>query len=111
MHTNALEDTPATTLPCAGGLLAGTLALMTCWAAPEPSTTTSEDQQRQLMARKIASNLFFLREHPDIGPGMRQVIGKVHRRWVLLAHGQSVNNTAAIEPTRATHADALNSLH
>ena len=111
MHTNAFEDTPAAALPCAGGLIAGTLALMTCWAALEPSTSTSAEQQRQLMARKIASNLFFLREHPDIGPGMRQVIGKVHQRWVLLAHAQSVDNGVAIDLPRPAQTDAPNSLH
>ena len=79
--------------------------------AGEDTGPASEEQQRQLMARKIASNLFFLREHPDIGPGMRQVIGKVHQRWVLLAHAQSVDNGAAIDPTRPAQADALNSLH
>jgi hypothetical protein len=102
MHPTDFEDaTPA--LPCAGGLIAGTLALMTCWAAPERSNTATEKQQRDLMARKIASNLFFLREHPDIAPGLRRVIGKVHERWVLLA--QSAPSTATQDDHR--HAAAL----
>jgi hypothetical protein len=82
------DDTSPPALPCAGGLIAGTLALMTCWAAPERSAHANADQQRALMARKIASNLYFLREHPDVAPGLRQVIGKVHERWVLLAQRQ-----------------------
>jgi hypothetical protein len=94
------DDTDIPALPCAGGLIAGTLALMTCWAAPEPSAHASEAQQRALMARKIASNLFFLREHPDVAPGMRQVIGKVHERWVLLAQALPI----ATEHTRAVSA-------
>ena len=86
MHDPTFEDDAP--LPCAGGLIAGTLALMTCWAAPEPDTRASEAQQRALMARKIASNLYFLREHPDIAPALRQVIGKVHERWVQMAQTQ-----------------------
>jgi hypothetical protein len=84
MHITDLEDQqPA--LPCAGGLIAGTLALMTCWASPEPHATATEEEQRALMARKIVSNLFFLREHPDVAPGLRTVVAKVHQRWLLLA--------------------------
>jgi hypothetical protein len=99
------NDTPA--LPCAGGLIAGTLALMTCWAAPEPGATATEEQQRALMARKIASNLYFLREHPDIPPGLRRVIGKVHERWLLLAQalpGTGAQDLARLEALPAAHA-------
>ena len=114
MQTTPLEDNPAP-LPCVGGLIAGTLALMTCWAAPEPSTSGSEEQQRLLMARKIASNLFFLREHPDVAPGLRQVIGKVHQRWLLLAHAQPADNAhanaKAIDQTRPELDGAANALH
>lgn len=85
MHNTHFEDPPHTRLPCAGGLIAGTLALMTCWAEPERSAHASPAQQRDLMARKIASNLYFLRQHPDVSPGMRRVICKVHERWARLA--------------------------
>jgi hypothetical protein len=100
------DDDPSA-LPCAGGLIAGTLALMTCWASPEASAAASEAQQRALMARKIASNLYFLREHPDIAPGLRRVIGKVHERWVLLAQAQPSGATpdlARFEAGAATRA-------
>jgi hypothetical protein len=93
MQTTDFED-PSPTLPCAGGLIAGTLALMTCWAAPERSATATDEEQRALMARKIASNLFFLREHPELAPGLRQVIGKVHERWLLIAQAAPVATTA-----------------
>ena len=99
MPTDTLEDSFAPTMPCAGGLIAGTLALMTCWAAPEPSANADEEKQRVLMARKIASNLFFLREHPDVAPGMRRVIGKVHERWVLLAHEQPQEAALELAPS------------
>jgi hypothetical protein len=76
--TSAIPDE----LPCAGGLIAGTLALMTSWADPaDPACAV----HRPLLARKIVSNLFFLRQHPDLGEPMRLVIGKVHERWVPLA--------------------------
>lgn len=72
-------------LPCADGLLAGTLALMTCWAWPEPQPALCARRQRALMAGKIASNLFFLREHPGVPPGLRLVAAKLHARWHELA--------------------------
>jgi hypothetical protein len=110
-----MQPTPfenaAATLPCVGGLIAGTLALMTCWAAPESSTCASEEQQRRLMARKIASNLYFLREHPDVAPGLRQVIGKVHERWVRLAHGLSTGNGHPSDHAPAACTAATNALH
>lgn len=77
--------------PCAGGLLAGTLALMTCWAAPEPEAKADARQQRSLIARKVVSNLFFLRSHPDVGPGLQQVVGRLHQRWVLIANDAAIS--------------------
>jgi hypothetical protein len=76
------DDAVSGDLPCAGGLIAGTLALMTSWAAPPDAACAA---QRPLLARKIVSNLFFLRHHPDLGEPMRRVIGKVHERWLPLA--------------------------
>ncbi len=110
MHANNFEET-SEALPCVGGLVAGTLALMTCWAAPEPSDSATEEQQRALMARKIVSNLFFLREHPDVAPGMRHVIGKVHQRWLLLAQAEPY--AAAAEADAAWHepSDYSSALH
>ena len=67
--------------------MAGTLALMTAWAAPEPDASIDADQQRALIARKIVSNLFFLSHHPDVGAGLRHVIGNVHQRWLPMAQG------------------------
>ncbi len=110
MQPTPFEDAAAT-LPCVGGLIAGTLALMTCWAAPERSACASEEQQRWLMARKIASNLYFLREHPDVAPGLRQVIGKVHERWVRLAQGLPIGSGQATDRTSAASTVATNALH
>lgn len=107
MHlTSPLHETNAAAdeLPCAGGLLAGTLALMTAWAAPEAAARIDVPQQRQLMARKIVSNLFFLREHPALPPGLRMVVAKLHARWSDVA--QSDAATTATDSVR-TFAHAM----
>ncbi len=72
-------------LPCDQALLAATLALMTAYANPCPEARVDAATQRRLMARRIVSNLFFLREHPALGPGMRQVMSAVHGHWSALA--------------------------
>jgi hypothetical protein len=84
MHSEP-SDTDDAGMPCAGGLVAATLALMTTWAAPARDAAVDAEQQRWLIARKVVSNLFFLSNHPDIGPGLRNVVGKVHGRWVEIA--------------------------
>jgi len=70
--------------PCLEALVAGTFALMTCWAAPAADATLPSHRQRTLMARKIVSNLFFLKSHPHASPGLRQVMTRAHERWVML---------------------------
>ena len=78
-------STDEVTLPCEQALLAATLALMTAYARPAEDARLDADGQRQLMARKIVSNLFFLREHPALGAGMRQVVTRMHGHWLQLA--------------------------
>jgi hypothetical protein len=90
MNSIPYDDDNPCARPCAGGLLAGTLALMTCWAAPEPEADVGAKQQRSLIARKVVSNLFFLRDHPDVGPGLQQVIGRLHQRWILIAQDAAI---------------------
>jgi hypothetical protein len=105
-HTSLLspqDAADANELPCAGGLLAGTLALMTGWAAPEPNATLGAPQQRELMARKIASNLFFLREHPALPPGLRLVAARLHARWSELARGDACVDASAPPTCAAAH--------
>ena len=74
-------------LPCAIGLLAATLALMTGHAAPEPAARVDPGTLQRLTARKIVSNLFFLQRHPALPPALRQVAARLHGRWGLLAQG------------------------
>ena len=53
------DDDAAQALPCMEAMVAGTLSLMTAWADPNPDAAVDLDAQRQLIARKIVSNLFF----------------------------------------------------
>jgi hypothetical protein len=76
--------------PCAFGLLVGTLALMTAHATPEPAAREDTTTLRRLMARKIVSNLFFLQQHPDAPPPLRQVATRLHARWLPLAQIEAV---------------------
>lgn len=82
------------TLPCEQALLAATLALMTAYAGPAEGARVDAATQRVLMAHKIVSNLFFLREHPALGAGMRQVVSTVHGHWLALA--QALERPAAL---------------
>lgn len=62
------------------------------------------------MARKIASNLYFLREHPDVAPGLRRVIGKLHQR-VLLAQALPAAPASDLDLARTEMNGAANALH
>lgn len=84
----AFDREPVTTdevMPCALGLLVGTLALMTAHASPEAAPHLDATIQRRLLARKIVSNLFFLQHHPDAPPPLRQVAINLHARWLPIA--------------------------
>jgi hypothetical protein len=87
-------------LPCLEALVAGTFALMTCWASPAADARLPSHRQRTLMARKIVSNLFFLKNHPHASPGLRQVTARAHERWVLLTEsaGDASVVTRASDP-------------
>jgi hypothetical protein len=86
--------------PCLEALVAGTFALMTCWASPAADARLPSHRQRTLMARKIVSNLFFLKNHPHASPGLRQVMARAHERWVLLTEsaGDASVVTRASDP-------------
>jgi hypothetical protein len=77
-------------MPCAEAMLAGTLALMTGHAQNACAT------QRDLMGRKIRSNLFFLGEHPGLSPSFRTVVQRMHQHWdvLLKANEQPHERTA-----------------
>lgn len=81
----AADDDADLPLPSLEALVAGTVALMTTWAAPCPDARIDAAGQRSLLARKVVSNLFFLQHHPCASPALRQVMANAHQRWVALA--------------------------
>lgn len=68
-------------LPCRDALLGATLALMSAYSRPEPDSALPEAARRRLIARKVLSNLFFLRAHPTLPPGLRDVAHALHGHW------------------------------
>lgn len=84
-------------LPCAIGLLAATMALMTGHADPAPGAKVDAATLQRLTARKIVSNLFFLQQHPGLPPGLRQVARQLHARWVSLAQPAAPGGPAHTE--------------
>jgi hypothetical protein len=74
-----------TRVPCPSALVAGTLALMTAWADAGTGPASAELRHRGLLARKIVSNLFFLRHHPALHENVRRVAGNAHERWLPMA--------------------------
>ena len=62
-------------MPCAEAMLAGTLALVTGHAECDCP------RQRDLMARKVRSNLYFLAQHPGLSPEFRTVAQRMHDHW------------------------------
>jgi len=104
------DDLP---LPCLEALVAGTFALMTCWATPAAEAAATPARQRLLLARKIVSNLFFLKSHPHASPALRQVMANAHARWVAVcnASGQDRTPVMAAELWAALPPEAAGLLH
>ncbi len=65
-------------------LVAGTFALMTTWADPHLADEQVLLRQRDLIARKIVSNLYFLKTHPGLSDELRVVLSRSHERWLAL---------------------------
>ncbi len=84
-------------LPCPEALVAGTLALMTAWAAPNPDARVGLDAQRALLARKVVSNLALLQHHPEVSAGLRQVMVNVRHCWLAVAQPVSRAPSVAAE--------------
>lgn len=115
-------------MPCAAALLAGTMALMTAYAQPEapqgaetlpgpgggPDTACDPRQRigdaaqarRVLLARKVVSNLFFLREHPGVDDGLRKVAARMHAHWTALLRHHEALGAAAVPGAARTALDA-----
>ncbi|MEN9631252.1 MAG: hypothetical protein RJA10_4480 [Pseudomonadota bacterium] len=82
---HAEADTPD--LPCAQALLAAVVALMSAYANPAPDIRQDLAVHRRLLARKVMSNLFFLRQHPAVPAPLRQVMSQAADHWAVLAEG------------------------
>lgn len=81
-------------MPSAEAMLAGTLALMTGYVQQQ------DDGIKQLMAKKVVSNLFFLTHHPYLSEAFRQMLTQLRERWqssVALADA-GVRHPATPEP-------------
>lgn len=96
-----MMTTEPTHLPCPDALIAGTVALMTAWAAPCSSCSLDTDQQRHLFARKLLSNLLLLQQHPALSPGLRQVMAQAHARWSAVANAVDQNIPRTAHPPRS----------
>jgi hypothetical protein len=72
-------------LPDIDVLVAGTVALMTAWAQPCPTSPLPPADLRRLLARKVVSHLFFLTKHPLARPALRLSLQRAHQHWLALA--------------------------
>ena len=66
-------------MPCAEALLASTLALMTGYVQ------ACCDDHREVMGRKIVTNLQFLSESPLLTAHFRTLVGNLRGRWLQQA--------------------------
>ncbi len=82
-------------LPCIDGMLMGTLALMTGYA--EHQCEQGCARSRDLMAKKIVSNLFFLANHPRLSAPMAAVMRNLQGHWHTLSALGSLEAAAASE--------------
>lgn len=85
---------PGDEAPDFDGLIACTIALMTAWADPCPRAALEPARLRHVLARKVASNLFFLQHHPAARPELRQSIGQARAHWVVLGQPERAPTTA-----------------
>lgn len=99
--TNNDTDLP---VPSLEALVASTAALMAAWAAPCADARCDHLAQCSLLARKIGSNLFFIKNHPCASPAFRQVMANAHQRWVGLLH--ATPEASAPAPDLCRHGSA-----
>jgi hypothetical protein len=105
-------------LPSIDGMLAGTMALMTGYA--EHQCEQGNATCRNLMAKKVVSNLCFLVRHPQMPKAMASVMCTLQNHWQTLSAlgaleagadhvpvGKAVQtgNAAATPPVALWHAD------
>ena len=81
--------------------------------SPAAQAASSPGRQRLLIARKIVSNLFFLKTHPHASPALRQVMADAHECWVAVcnAGGHDRTPVMATELCAAMPLEAASLLH
>lgn len=77
--------------PCAEGMLAATLALMTGFAehCARPDAASGGPAMTRRLAAKAASNLFFLAGNPALSEPMRATLWRLRRHWEALEQGRA----------------------
>ena len=85
-------------MPSVDALLAGTFALMTGYAQMAP-----ECPNRDLIARKLVSNLFYLANHPQVTPNLRCMLGNLRTRWQILLEETVARGSREPAPTASWH--------
>jgi hypothetical protein len=71
-------------IPGAEALIAGMVGLATTWADPCPSCRMPPAERERLIARRMASTLFYLARHPSLSPALRDVMEQAHTRWLVV---------------------------
>ncbi len=99
-------------MPCIDGMLMGTLALMTGYA--EHQCEQGNPRCRDLMAKKIVSNLFFLATHPRLSVPMAAVMRNLQGHWHTLSALTSLESDATpgtAQSTTPTNAQSTSPSH
>ena len=81
MHPQDPDDQGDEALPDPDALLAATLSLMSAWAHPTPPPCMATVDWQRVVARKVASNLFFLAHHPRVRGPLATVLHRLHGQW------------------------------
>jgi hypothetical protein len=110
-------DAKETRAPCAEGMLAATLALMTGFAehCAHPEIASAKPAVPRLLAAKAASNLFFLAGNPALSEPMRATLWRLRAHWEALEQGRTPEapevRACAVAPQPHCRPPASNTRH
>lgn len=93
------QDDEEYEMPCAEALLAGTLALMTAYAQ------SGREGHRAMMAKKVASNIQVLAQHPLLSRGFKTMLARLQVRWIDPDHGSLKAEEPGIQTLRKLAGD------
>lgn len=87
------SEQPGQTCPLV--MLAGTMALMTRYADPNPARSLHGTIEiHPLLAQKIVSNLLFLQQHPALPEQLGRVMAQAHAQWASIVAAGGVPGPA-----------------